>query len=134
MPAIPPTLPLVPLVTASPEASVAVVLLPTTAAILPSPRSTPPVLLVSFEEPSRCSDFSVLVPLTPSALISADEVFSTFIFLPSAVSISTDFFSSRETLPASDTLVFFSSPVLTVLPSKVVSVSLLLETVRPSRP
>ena len=96
-------------VCAVPVFEVCVTLLLEVAVTWPSPRSTPCFFVVAVEEPSRFVTLWVSLFSAPLALISFDVLCSVPDLRPSASSISADFFVSTETLPVSETWLFFSS-------------------------
>jgi hypothetical protein len=118
LPETKPPLALLSVVRAVPDRFVVVTLSLAFAVTCPSPRSIPRVAVREEEEPSKFVFFTVSDCDAPLLLISFDRLLSAPALRPSRSSTSTDFFSSTETLPPSETLVFFSSPPRSlVLPS-----------------
>ena len=119
---------------AVPLFEVCVTVAPVVAVTWPSPRSTPCVLVIELDEPSRLVTLSVTLFDAPLALISFEVLCSTLDFLPSCCSTSATFFSSTESLPVSETLVFFSSLLRATESRPCTSVSFECSAVTPSRP
>ena len=108
---------------AVPDLLVVVTLLLFVAMTLPSSRSRPFFVVIALDDPSKFVVFTVCVCDTPFVLSSLALEVSMPALLPSARSTSTDFFSSCDTLPPSETWVFFSSPARTVVLPLVTSLS-----------